>query len=137
MHFEKKGLNREFLDVKSFEKWPTSSHTYELTHGAAPWAGTWEFFLTGPLWASTVLGIYIRNIVHIHMKFHLPHIYMFLIESSKKMNIHFLQVCQSILQYSRTFQHFWDHARPTKPFGSNSLGPLKFLQRNFLLLLWL
>ena len=69
--------------------------------------------------------------------FHLPHIYIFLIENSKKMNIHFLQACQSILQYSRTFQHFWDHARPTKPFGSNSLGPLKFLQRNFLLLLWL
>ena len=37
-----------------------------------------SFFLTGPIWGSTVLCIYIRNMVHIDSaKLHLPHMYMF------------------------------------------------------------
>ena len=39
------------------------------------------FFLPGPIWGSTVLRIYIRNMVHIHrVKLHLPHMYMIFVE---------------------------------------------------------
>ena len=43
------------------------------------------FFLTGPIWGSTVLRIYIRNMVQIHkVKLHLPHIYMVFIKESRQ-----------------------------------------------------
>ena len=61
-------INTKYFHIEmkdeNFNTWPTSG----------------SFFLTGPIWGSTVLRIYIRNMVHIHkVKLHLPHMYMIFI----------------------------------------------------------
>ena len=88
------------------------------------------FFLTGPIWGSTVLCIYIRNMVHIHsVKLHLPHIYMiFLNVKEKNMFIH------SII--SPNFSTFWVIRGLLKSFASNSLHPFPLFQRHFLPFFW-
>ena len=90
-----------------------------------------EFFLTGPIWGSTVLCIYIRNMVHVHrVKLHLPHIYMIFLNVKENKHVHLFYNTTKLFN---TFRVIRD---PLKSFASNSLGPFPLLQRHFLPFFW-